>query len=119
MAKNKVQFQSGYSLPKFFKDYGNDKPCEAALFQWKWPSGFACPACGSTHYCALRSRKIYQCHQCHHQTTLIKDTIFENTNLPLSLWFLSISLVSLYLFDHTIKKWAFGLSVETSIRRFL
>jgi hypothetical protein len=35
MAKNKVQFQSGYSLPEFFKDYGKDKQCEAALFRWK------------------------------------------------------------------------------------
>ena len=94
MAKNKVQFQSGYSLPEFFKDYAKNKQCEAALFRWKWPSGFVCPTCGSTHYCTLKSRKIYQCNQCHHQTTLICDTIFENTNLPLSRWFLCVYLIT-------------------------
>lgn len=94
MAKNKVQFQVGYSLPAFFKDYGTNEQCEAALFQWKWPSGVVCPYCGSTHYCALKSRKVYQCNQCHHQTSLISGTIFENTNLPLSCWFLAIYLVT-------------------------
>ena len=28
MAKNKVQFQEGYSLPDLFNDYGSEKQCE-------------------------------------------------------------------------------------------
>ncbi len=81
MAKNKIQFQVGYSLPEFFGAYGSNKPCEVALFNWKWSTGFICPRCGSAHYYSSKSRKIYQCNQCHHQTSLISGTIFENTKL--------------------------------------
>lgn len=94
MAKNKVQFQTGYSLPEFFKDYGSNEQCELALFNWKWPDGFICPNCGSKHHCFLPSRRVYQCNQCHHQTSLISGTIFASSNLPLSLWFLSIYLIT-------------------------
>ncbi|WP_270805434.1 hypothetical protein [Aeromonas sp. QDB56] len=31
MAKSKVQFQKGYSLFDFFKDYGTEAQCENAL----------------------------------------------------------------------------------------
>lgn len=94
MARNKIQFQTGYSLPEFFEEYGSNEQCETALFNWKWPTGFICPKCGSVHYCFIKSRKIYQCNQCHHQTSLISGTIFENTKLPLSRWFLSIFLIT-------------------------
>jgi hypothetical protein len=32
--KNKVQFQKGYSLVEFMKDYGAEKQCREALFQY-------------------------------------------------------------------------------------
>jgi hypothetical protein len=34
MAKNKVQFQNGYSLFEFMQDYGTEKQCEQALMAW-------------------------------------------------------------------------------------
>ena len=36
MAKSKVQFQKGYSLFEFFRDYGTEAQCENALFTWPW-----------------------------------------------------------------------------------
>jgi transposase-like protein len=94
MSKNQIQHQSGYSLPDLFKQYGSDKQCVYALFQWKWPKGFSCPECSSQSYCALKSRKLYQCNRCHHQTSLTTNTIFEHTKLPLTLWFLSVHLIT-------------------------
>ena len=35
MAKSKVQFQKGYSLFDFFKDYGTEAQCENALLAWE------------------------------------------------------------------------------------
>ena len=61
MSKNPVQFQEGYSLIELFEDYGNEEQCTEALFRWKWPEGFVCPECGSSKYCTLKSRKVYQC----------------------------------------------------------
>lgn len=95
MSKNKIQFQSGYSLPQLFKDYGTQEQCTQALFGWKWPDGFSCPQCNSSQFCALKNRKIYQCNRCHHQTSITSNTIFANTKLPLTTWFLAIHLLTL------------------------
>lgn len=95
MSKNKVQFQSGYSLPELFQDYGTEEQCSMALFKWKWPQGFVCPDCGANTFCTLKSRNnVYQCNHCHYQTSLTSGTIFESTKLPLTRWFLAIHLIS-------------------------
>jgi transposase-like protein len=94
MPKNKVQFQRGYSLLELFKDYGTENQCSEALFKWRWPPGFRCPHCGSGRHSVVKARKLYQCTDCHHQTSLISGTIFEQTKLPLTTWFLAIHLVT-------------------------
>ncbi len=43
MAKNKVQFQAGYSFFEFIQDYGTEEQCHQALYKWRWPTGFICP----------------------------------------------------------------------------
>jgi len=92
--KNKVQFQQGYSLIDFMKDYGSEGQCRKTLFQWRWPEGFHCSECGCDKYCTLKKRPVYQCNNCHHQTSLISGTIFEATKLPLTIWFLAIHLIT-------------------------
>jgi transposase-like protein len=94
MSKNKVQFQAGYSLIDLFQNYGTENQCAQALFKWRWPKGFKCSDCGCDKYCFLKRRKLYQCNKCHHQTSLISGTIFEQTKLPLSTWFLAIYLIT-------------------------
>ena len=94
MAKNKIQFQRGMSLPDFMDQYGTEEKCHAALFQLRWPNGFTCPVCDNTTCCEIRSRKVFQCHRCHHQTSLIAGTIFQSTHLPLTTWFLAMYLLT-------------------------
>ena len=94
MCKNSVQFQAGYSLIELIKDYGTEDQCAEALFKWRWPDGFRCPVCGSDRYSLVKTRKLYQCSNCHHQTSLVSGTIFEHTKLPLTTWFLAIHLIT-------------------------
>ena len=94
MAKNAIQFQKGLSLRDFLDQYGTEEHCQQALYQLRWPQGFGCPACGNTTGCALHSRKVYQCHKCHHQTSLTAGTIFHGTKLALTQWFLAIFLLT-------------------------
>lgn len=94
MARNTIQFQKGLSLTKFLSEYGTDKQCRDALFRMRWPKGFMCPECGHTGYCEISKRKVYQCHRCHRQTSLISRTIFDNTKLALNVWFLGIYLIT-------------------------
>jgi len=91
MAKNKIQFQEGYSLFEFFESYGTDEQCREVLFKWKFPNGFVCPECGSKTYCTLKNHKLYQCN---HQTSSTCGTIFDSTKLPLTKWFLAIHLMT-------------------------
>jgi Zn finger protein HypA/HybF involved in hydrogenase expression len=61
MCKNKVQFQTGYSLIDLFKNYGAENQCIEALFTWRWPAGFRCPHCGSGRHNVVKTRNLYQC----------------------------------------------------------
>jgi transposase-like protein len=112
MSLNTVQFQKGMSLPTFLSTYGTEQQCREALKQWRWPKGFACPECGNTSHCELQSRPLYQCHRCHHQTSLTAGTIFENTKLPLTTWFLAIYLLT----QHKNGISALQLSRELGVR---
>lgn len=94
MAKNAIQCQKGLSLQAFRDQYGSEEQCQQALYRLRWPQGFVCPACGNTSGCALHSRKVYQCHNCHHQTSLTAGTIFHGTKLALTQWLLAIFLLT-------------------------
>ncbi|QFY90655.1 IS1595 family transposase [Magnetovirga frankeli] len=93
--KNQVQFQKGYSLAEFLRDYGTEEQCRQALFRWRWPEGYVCPECGGRKYCTLPSRDgLFQCNQCHHQHSLTSRTIFDSSKLPLTTWFLAMHLLA-------------------------
>ena len=94
MKQNPVQFQKGLSLAVFLEKYGTEDKCTEALFNWRWPGGFVCPECGHTHYCRLNARELYQCHRCHHQSSLTSQTIFAGTKLPLATWFLAMYFIT-------------------------
>jgi ribosomal protein L37AE/L43A len=87
MARNKVQFQRGLSDVEFDRLYGREERCREAVFSWRWPEGFACPACGGAAHCELEKRALWQCNACHTQTSLTAGTIFASTKLDLTVWF--------------------------------
>ena len=94
MARNKVQFQKGLSEADFLTLYGGEDACRAAVFGWRWPDGFDCPACGERGHCVLDRRALIQCNTCRTQTSLTAGTIFANTKLPLTTWFRAIYLLT-------------------------
>ena len=94
MPKNHVQFQPGQSLRDFLKSDATDEQCAQALFPARWPQGFRCPRCSYHKHCQLRRRKTLQCICCKHQTSLLAGTVFENTKLGLSLWYLAMYLLT-------------------------
>jgi ribosomal protein L37AE/L43A len=96
MPMNRVQFQPGLSLAGFLKSYGTEAQCEEALFAARWPRGFRCPDCGAEHAYALRrgARRLWQCAQCRHQSSLLAGSLFEATKLPLTTWFLAMFLIT-------------------------
>lgn len=96
MAMNPIQFQRGLSLPEFLQHYGDEAACERALREARWPHGFVCPQCGGSAHStfARHGQTDWQCRACHHQTSLRAGTVFENTKLPLTKWFLAMYLLT-------------------------
>lgn len=94
MAKNKVQFQKGLSLPQFLNKYGTEEKCHQVLYRLRWPTGFVCPRCGQKKHCLISTRHLYQCNYCGLQTSLTSRTIFAATKLPLTVWFLAVYLIT-------------------------
>ena len=85
--------QQRLSIIEFAKKFSTDKKCREYLFQKKWKNGFVCPKCGSFHYCEL-SNGLYQCNDCHHQTSVTAGTILHRTHVPLTKWFLAFYFVT-------------------------
>lgn len=96
MKMNRVQFQRGLSLSEFMEQYGTEAKCEAALVEQRWPSGFVCPRChDDRHSCFDRGgQRLWQCHRCRYQVSGTAGTIFENTKLPLTKWFLAMFFIT-------------------------
>lgn len=96
MAMNRIQFQRGLSMPAFLSQFGTEAQCETELEQARWPHGFVCPCCDFKEASVFRIglHPTFQCKSCRHQTSLTAGTLFENTKLPLTLWFLAIYSIS-------------------------
>ena len=96
MALDRIQFQPGLSMPEFFRLFGTEVLCSAALQSTRWPDGFCCPGCGAVAHRILHSsgNKVFQCNACRRQTPLIAGTVFQSTKLPLTTRFLAVYLVS-------------------------
>ena len=94
MARNRFQFQVGMSLDQFMASYGTVEQCEAALTKWRWPDGFVCAHCHSSDHAVVGARRLYLCHGCRRQTSLIAGTIFSKTRLPLTRWFQAMWLIT-------------------------
>ena len=94
--KNRVQFQQGLSLTEFMERYGTEAKCRVALAEQRWPSGFVCPRCrDARHSCFERGgQRLWQCHRCRHQVSVTAGTIFENTKLPLTKWFMAMFFIT-------------------------
>ncbi len=96
MAMNRIQFQKGLSLSAFLEQFGTEAQCEAALEKARWPDGFRCPRCGQAPHYRLSggSHPTYQCRACRLQTSLTAGTLFQSTQLALTVWFMAIYLIS-------------------------
>ena len=96
MGINRVQFQPGLSMSEFIHRYSTEAKCYRALYKWRWPEGYRCPACAGRARSRFRRGDAiyYQCRACRHQTTLTAGTLLEGTKLPLRTWMLAMHLLT-------------------------
>jgi len=73
-------------LMELEKRFAHDEACRKYLFALRWPQGFVCPACGGKRAWE-GSRNRWLCTDCRHQTSVLAGTVFQDSHLPLALWF--------------------------------
>jgi transposase-like protein len=80
----------------FQEQFTTEEDAITFLIHAKWPNGFRCPRCCHNHAYVISSRRLplYQCHSCHHQTSLTVGTIMENSRIPMLKWLTAFFLVS-------------------------
>jgi transposase-like protein/predicted RNA-binding Zn-ribbon protein involved in translation (DUF1610 family) len=72
--------------------FRDEAGCRAYLFALRWPQGFVCPACGGRGL-AIR-RKLWRCENCRRETSVMAGTIFQDSKLPLTIWFRAMGQVT-------------------------
>ena len=74
------------TLLEMERRFADEDSCREYLFALRWPDGFCCPRCG--HGQASRmSRGLWLCAGCDAQVSVLVGTVFQDTKLPLRLWF--------------------------------
>ncbi len=90
------------NLIDIHKTFTYDDQCTKYLAALRWPDGVRCLTCGSADVKQYVSptkkqpgRKIYQCQEqtCKEQFTATSGTIFHDTHLPLTKWFMALSII--------------------------
>jgi transposase-like protein len=80
----------GLSEAAFRARFGTEEGCREALFAMRWREGLTCPVCGHRGFCQLKTRKLFQCNRCKRQVRLTAGTVFQDSKLPLTVWFAAI-----------------------------
>ena len=88
------------SLFEHLKDFGSEAKCIKHFEKIRWPHGLACISCGSVRVFKFntkgktgKERYLYECVDCRYQFSVTTGTIFHDSHLPLTKWFLAIYLI--------------------------
>jgi len=69
--------------------FASEEACRAYLFALRWPEGFVCLRCGGRQAWAME-RGLWLCATCRAQISVTAGTVFQDSRLPLTLWFRAI-----------------------------
>lgn len=82
------------SLIELAQQYNTRDKCLELLESLRWPTGPACPKCGSIKAYRIKKRRLYECGDCRHQFSATSGTIMHRSRLPLSKWILAVALLT-------------------------
>lgn len=77
------------TMLEFEKRFGNEESCREYLYQMRRQNGFICPHCDHREYW-IRDKGQYQRERCRYRISVTAGTIFQDTRIPLRLWFRTI-----------------------------
>jgi transposase-like protein len=82
-------------LCELVERFGDDQQCRNYLEHLRWPKGIRCPKCGGERISSILKRDQHNCDSdsCGYQFSVTAGTIFHDTHLPLTKWFLAVYLL--------------------------
>jgi transposase-like protein len=80
------------NLLTLIAQFGDDAKCRQGIEHLRWPEGPRCPRCEEAAT-AVANRDTFDCDSCHYQFSATSGTIFHDTHLPLTKWFLCTYLL--------------------------
>jgi transposase-like protein len=81
------------TLPKLMTDFDTDAECRTALEHLRWPKGIVCLRCGSDSISRITTRRQLDCNACRYRFSVTTGTIFNDSHLPLTKWFMAVLLM--------------------------
>ena len=84
---------SRINLISLIEKFRDEDTCREYLEKLRWSDGVACPRCGDLSVSEISTRDQFDCNGCRYRFSVTSGTIFDNTNLPLWKWFVTIYLI--------------------------
>lgn len=81
------------NLIEMMEKFNSEDRCREYLEALRWPSGVCCTRCGSLSVSKIVKRHQYDCNDCRYQFSPMAGTVFHDTHLPLTKWFLAVYLM--------------------------
>ena len=84
---------SRINLISLIEKFRDEETCREYLEKLRWSAGVCCPRCGDLSVSEISTRDQFDCNGCRYRFSVTSGTIFDNTNLPLWKWFVTIYLI--------------------------
>lgn len=88
------------SIIEILSRYNTEEKCIAHFERIRWPHGLECIRCGSKRVMKFdatgktdKLRHLYECVDCRYQYSVTTGTIFHDSHMTLTKWFLAIYLI--------------------------
>jgi transposase-like protein len=67
--------------------FPTDEKCREMLARLRWPEGPRCPRCKADAVQLETEKQLFYCKDCDYQFSTLTGTVFNDTHLPLIVWF--------------------------------
>lgn len=104
------------SILEFQARFADEEACRRYLFESRWPDGFCCPRCGGGSAGEQPKRRLWECRDCGHQTSVTAGTVMHGTRTALQVWFWA-AIISCRLTSQSITKGSPDFDLRPSHRQ--
>lgn len=73
--------------------FPTEEKCRALLVRLRWPEGPRCLRCNASVVELETEKQLFYCKDCDYQFTVTSGTVFNDSHLPLTKWFLTTHLL--------------------------